>query len=203
MMDEQDQFPIEENEDGSAIVDLPDDEPELQPDGSAIIDLEEGPEFNPDFYDNLADTIDSGVLSGIAFAFVGIDGAVFWGMVMTVFSIVPGIGGAIVWVPTVFVLAVTGHIWSAVGLAAFCALVVGSVDNLLRPRLVGHDTQMHELLIFFSTLGGLLAFGAMGFIVGPILAALCVTTWEMFGTAFRRELSGTAGTQPPPARPVD
>lgn len=144
-----------------------------------------------------------GVLSGIAFAFVGIDGAVFWGMVMTVFSIVPGIGGAIVWVPTVFVLAVTGHIWSAVGLAAFCALVVGSVDNLLRPRLVGHDTQMHELLIFFSTLGGLLAFGAMGFIVGPILAALCVTTWEMFGTAFRRELSGTAGTQPPPARPVD
>ncbi len=134
-----------------------------------------------------------GVLSGLAFAVVGIDGAVFWGTVMTVFSIVPGIGGALVWVPAVVFLALTGHVLSAAGLAAFCGLVVGSVDNLLRPRLVGHDTQMHELLIFFSTLGGLLAFGAMGFIVGPIVAALCVTTWEMFGTAFRRELSGTAG----------
>lgn len=142
-----------------------------------------------------------GVLSGLAFAVVGIDGAVFWGTVMTVFSIVPGIGGALVWVPAVIILAVTGHVWPAAGLAAFCALVVGSIDNLLRPRLVGHDTQMHELLIFFSTLGGLLAFGAMGFIVGPILAALCVTTWEMFGTAFRRELSGTAGSPHASTRP--
>jgi predicted PurR-regulated permease PerM len=70
----------------------------------------------------------------------------------------------------------------------FCALVVGSVDNLLRPRLVGRDTQMHELMIFFSTLGGLLLFGAMGFILGPLLAALFVTAWEMFGTAFHTAL---------------
>jgi predicted PurR-regulated permease PerM len=133
-----------------------------------------------------------GVLSGIAFAVVGIDGAIFWGTVMTIFSIVPGIGGALVWVPAVVILAATGHVGSALGLAGFCAIVVGTIDNLMRPRLVGKDTQMHELLIFFSTLGGLLAFGAMGFIVGPILAALFVTTWEMFGTAFRRELGGTA-----------
>jgi len=66
---------------------------------------------------------------------------------------------------------------------------VGSVDNVLRPRLVGQDTKMHELLIFFSTLGGLMFFGAMGFILGPILAALFVTAWEMFGTTFRSALA--------------
>ncbi|MGH8639157.1 MAG: AI-2E family transporter, partial [Burkholderiales bacterium] len=66
--------------------------------------------------------------------------------------------------------------------------VVASVDNLLRPRLVGQDVKMHELLIFFSTLGGLMFFGAMGFILGPILAALFVTAWEMFGTTFRTAL---------------
>jgi predicted PurR-regulated permease PerM len=78
------------------------------------------------------------------------------------------------------------------------------VDNVLRPRLVGQDIKMHELLIFFSTLGGLLLFGAMGFILGPILAALFVTVWEMFGTAFRSALAepGSAAADPnyrPPA----
>jgi predicted PurR-regulated permease PerM len=80
-------------------------------------------------------------------------------------------------------------IWRGIALALFCALIVGSVDNVLRPRLVGQDTKMHELLIFFSTLGGLMFFGAMGFILGPILAALLVTAWEMFGIAFRTALA--------------
>lgn len=129
-----------------------------------------------------------GVLGGLAFWVVGIEGATFWGTVMTVLSIIPGIGAAIVWVPAAIILAATGSVWLGVGLALFCALVVGSVDNLLRPVLVGRDTRMHELMIFFSTLGGLLAFGAMGFILGPILAALFLTIWEMFGAAFRVEL---------------
>ena len=76
-----------------------------------------------------------------------------------------------------------------IALTLFCALIVGSVDNVLRPRLVGQDIKMHELLIFFSTLGGLMLFGAMGFILGPILAALFVTAWEMFGTTFRSALA--------------
>jgi predicted PurR-regulated permease PerM len=129
-----------------------------------------------------------GVLGGIAFWAVGIDAAIFWGTVMTVLSIVPGVGGALVWVPAVIILIAGGSVWQGIALALFCALVIGSVDNLLRPILVGRDTQMHELLIFFSTLGGLLAFGAMGFILGPILAALFLTVWEMFGVAFSREL---------------
>ena len=130
-----------------------------------------------------------GLLGGLAFWAVGIDGAIFWGTVMTVLSIIPGVGGALVWVPAALILMTTGAVWRAIGLAVFCALVVGSVDNLLRPRLVGRDTKMHELLIFFSTLGGLMFFGAMGFILGPILAALFVTAWEMFGTAFRSALT--------------
>src|SRR4029450_6144313 len=129
--------------------------------------------------------IAQGTLSGLAFWAVGIDGALFWGAMMAVLSIIPGIGGALVWVPTAVVLAATGQVWRGIGLAAFCALVVGSVDNVLRPILVGHDTQMHELMIFFSTLGGLLLFGAMGVILGPILPALFLTVWEVLVVALR------------------
>jgi predicted PurR-regulated permease PerM len=129
-----------------------------------------------------------GVLGGLGFWAVGLDGAIFWGTVMTILSIIPAIGGALVWLPAAIVLIATGEIWRGVALIAFCTLVVGSVDNVLRPRLVGQDTKMHELLIFFSTLGGLMLFGAMGFILGPILAALFVTAWEMFGIAFRSSL---------------
>lgn len=130
-----------------------------------------------------------GALGGLAFWAAGIDSAIFWGTVMIVLSIVPGIGAALVWVPAAVILAATGDVWRGIGLAAFCALVVGSVDNVLRQVLVGRDTQMHELLVFFSTLGGLLLFGAMGFILGPILAAMFVTVWEMFGVAFEKELT--------------
>jgi predicted PurR-regulated permease PerM len=133
-----------------------------------------------------------GTLGGLAFWAVGIDGAIFWGTIMTVLSIIPGIGGALVWVPATVILLVTGQIWQGIALVLFCGLVVGSVDNLLRPMLVGRDTQMHELLIFFSTLGGLILFGAMGFVLGPVLAALFVTIWEMFGVAFRSELAEPA-----------
>jgi predicted PurR-regulated permease PerM len=133
-----------------------------------------------------------GLLGGLAFWAVGIDGAIFWGTVMTVLSIIPGIGGALIWVPASIILITSGEVWRGIALAAFCALVVGSVDNLLRPLLVGRDTQMHELLIFFSTLGGLLMFGVMGFIVGPILAALFVTVWEMFAMAYRSSIPEAA-----------
>jgi predicted PurR-regulated permease PerM len=130
-----------------------------------------------------------GLLGGLAFWAVGIEGAIFWGTVMTVLSIIPGIGSALVWAPAALILLTSGEVWRGIALAGFGALVVGSVDNLLRPLLVGRDTQMHELLIFFSTLGGLMLFGVMGFILGPILAALFVTVWELFGTAFRSSIA--------------
>jgi predicted PurR-regulated permease PerM len=145
--------------------------------------------------------ITQGTLSGFAFWAVGIDGALFWGAMMAILSIIPGVGGALVWVPAVVILIATGALWRGIGLAAFCSLAVGSVDNFLRPILVGRDTQMHELMIFFSTLGGLLLFGAMGFIVGPILAALFLTVWEMFGSTFRNELATRDAPPPAPERP--
>lgn len=133
-----------------------------------------------------------GVLAGLAFAVAGIEGAVFWGTVMIVMSVIPGVGTGLIWVPAALVLLATGETARGLLLAAFCGLVVGSIDNLLRPRLVGRDTKLHELLIFFGTVGGLLLFGAPGFIVGPIVAGLFVSVWDIYGTAFRADLPGEA-----------
>jgi predicted PurR-regulated permease PerM len=107
---------------------------------------------------------------------------------MTVLSIIPGIGTALVWLPAAIILAAQGMWGKAIGLTLFCGLVVGSVDNLLRPRLVGKDTEMHDLMILLSTLGGIALFGITGFIIGPIIAALFVTVWDMYGIVFREVL---------------
>ena len=131
-----------------------------------------------------------GTLAGLAFWAVGIPNTLFWTVVMVVLSILPVNGGALVWVPACIILAATGRVLDGVLLATFCALIVGSVDNVLRPRLVGRDTQMHDILILFSTLGGILAFGPVGFIVGPILAGLFVTSWDIFAVAYRDVLAG-------------
>ena len=104
---------------------------------------------------------------------------------MAVLSIIPSVGSALIWAPAAIILAATGHIVKGVGLAAFCGVVVGSLDNVLRPILVGKDTQMHELMIFLGTLGGIIMFGVAGMIIGPILAALFITIWEIYGIAFK------------------
>jgi predicted PurR-regulated permease PerM len=126
-----------------------------------------------------------GILAGLAFAVVGIQSAVFWATVMAVLSFIPGIGSILVWGPAVIILAVSGHFIKALGLGIFCAAVVGSIDNFLRPRLVGKDTQMHELMILLGTLGGIVMFGVVGVIIGPIIAALFVTIWDIYGMVFK------------------
>ncbi|MPY89510.1 MAG: AI-2E family transporter [Luteitalea sp.] len=135
-----------------------------------------------------------GALAGLAFWVVGIEGAILWTTLMIVLSVIPGVGGALVWVPAVIVLIVQGAVAKGIVLALFCGLIVGTVDNVLRPRLVGRDTKMHDLLILFSTLGGIILVGVPGFIVGPIIAALFITVWEMFGAAFRDLLQEESGT---------
>lgn len=129
-----------------------------------------------------------GALGGAAFAVVGFEAPVFWGCVMALASVVPALGAALVWVPAVGVLLYQGQIAAGLGLLGWCTLVVSTVDNLLRPRLVGRDTRMHDLVILFSTLGGLAVFGPLGFIIGPVLAGLFVTGWQIFGLAYRDEL---------------
>ena len=126
-----------------------------------------------------------GAMAGAGLAVAGIEGAVFWGAVMTVLSIIPGIGSGLVWGPAAIYLLITGKTVAAITLALYCALVVGSVDNFLRPRLVGKDVKMHDLFILFGTLGGILLFGVVGFILGPIIAALFVTVWGIYGVVFK------------------
>ncbi len=126
-----------------------------------------------------------GGLAGTAFAVAGIDNAVFWGTVMAVLSIIPSVGSALVWGPASIILIVQGSVVSGVGLLIFCGVVVGSLDNVLRPILVGKDTKMHELMIFFGTLGGIMMFGITGIFIGPLIASLFVTIWEIYGVAFK------------------
>ena len=116
-----------------------------------------------------------GGLAGLAFAVVGIKGAVFWGTVMVVLSIIPAVGAALVWIPAVVYLLATGQVGAGIGLAVWCGGVVGTADNFLRPRLIGQDTKMPDLLVLLGTLGGLSLFGAVGVIIGPIVAALFLT----------------------------
>jgi predicted PurR-regulated permease PerM len=125
-----------------------------------------------------------GGLAGGAFAVAGLDNAVFWGTVMAVLSIIPSVGSALVWIPAGIILIAHGETAAGVGLLAFCGVVVGSLDNVLRPILVGKDTKMHELMIFFSTLGGIMMFGITGIFIGPLIASLFVTIWELYGLAF-------------------
>lgn len=129
-----------------------------------------------------------GGLAGLAFAVLGIPSALFWGTIMAVLSVIPSVGSALVWVPATIYLAATDNLVKGIGLFVFCAVVVGSLDNLLRPKLVGKDTQMHELMILFGTLGGIIMFGIVGMIIGPIIAGLFVTVWEIYGIAFQEVL---------------
>jgi predicted PurR-regulated permease PerM len=149
-----------------------------------------------------------GGLAGLAFAVAGIQGATFWGTIMVVLSIIPGIGTALVWVPAVIYLFAVGKTASAVGLAVWCAIVVGTVDNFLRPKLVGGDTKMPDLLILLSTFGGLSMFGAVGLVLGPIIAAVFIAVWQIYGEEFGDLLrtedpaaaDGTAVADPDPPK---
>ncbi len=146
-----------------------------------------------------------GVLGGAGFAMVHLPAPVFWGAVMVVLSIIPGIGTGLLWVPATFYLLVSGRTTAAVLLALWFLLIVGMVDNFLRPLLVGKDTRMSELLILFSTLGGLALWGIAGLLLGPIVAALFVTIWEIYGEVFAADLPpvGPIGRSDPPLGPID
>jgi len=133
-----------------------------------------------------------GTLGGLALWAAGIPSPVFWGAMIVVLSCIPGVGPALVWIPAFVYLVLTGRGVTAAVFAAWFILVVGLIDNFLRPRLVGQDTELPDLLILLSTLGGIVALGPAGLVIGPIVAALFVTIWDIFDAAFRRDQSGTA-----------
>ncbi len=121
-----------------------------------------------------------GTLGGIAFAIVGIDGSVLWGALMAFLSLVPAVGSAIVWVPAAIFLFATHQLWQGLFIVGFFVIIVGLVDNLLRPLLVGKDTKMPDYLILITTLGGMELYGINGFVIGPLIAALFIACWNLF-----------------------
>jgi predicted PurR-regulated permease PerM len=129
---------------------------------------------------NLVVGVVQGTLGGLLFAVLGISAAVFWGVLMTILSLVPAVGSGFIWVPAAVLLFATGHIVKALVLLGGGILVIGLVDNLLRPLLVGRDIRMPDYLVLLSTLGGLTVFGLSGFVIGPVIAALFLAVWDMF-----------------------
>ncbi len=137
-----------------------------------------------------------GFLSGLAFWVVGINGFVFWGVIMGLLSVIPFIGPIIIWLPVAAFMVVSGEYWQAGYLAAWFWIVVASVDNVLRPRLVGSDTQMPDVLVLLTTIGGLFMFGAIGLIVGPLIGALLMGAWAVYCREFAEELAPSTASLP-------
>jgi predicted PurR-regulated permease PerM len=134
---------------------------------------------------NIVVAITQGALGGLMFWFLGIQGALLWGVLMAFLSLLPAVGAALIWLPVSIYFLVTGAIWEGVTLAVFGVLVIGLVDNILRPLLVGKDTKIPDYVILISTLGGLSVFGLNGFVIGPLFAALFIACWDLFPSAIR------------------
>lgn len=128
-----------------------------------------------------------GLLGGLIFYITGIERALVWGVLMFALSIVPAIGCSLIWAPAGMIMLLLGNLWQGVTILLFGALVISSVDNMLRPVLLGRDTQMHSLLIFLSTLGGIAAFGFSGFILGPVIASLFLAAWQLFPEIYQKQ----------------
>jgi predicted PurR-regulated permease PerM len=142
-----------------------------------------------------------GTIGGVAFSVIGIGAPVLWGVAMAVLSIVPVVGSALIWFPAAVVLILGGQLIAGIALILVGALVMGVVDNLLRPVLVGRDTRMPDYLILLSTLGGLAAFGLAGVVIGPIIAAFFLAVWRMASEEFSRAPASVELAPPAPEQP--
>ncbi len=133
-----------------------------------------------------------GTLSGLTLWIFGVGSPFLWGVVATLLSIIPLVGAWLVLYPAALVQALQGNYWQAIGILVVTIVVIVNVDNLLRPRLVGQETGMHDLMVFFSTLGGISLFGPTGFILGPMLAALFLSLLDIYSQEFKDDLDTTA-----------
>jgi len=129
-----------------------------------------------------------GALGGLAFWFLGIHAPLLWTVVMVFLSLLPAVGAALVWLPVAIYLLTSGAVWQGVALIAYGVLVIGMVDNILRPFLVGKGTKLPDYVVLISTLGGIEVFGLNGFVIGPLIAAIFMVTWEIFATSGRTQL---------------
>jgi predicted PurR-regulated permease PerM len=132
---------------------------------------------------NLLVAVIQGGLGGLAFGFLGVRGALLWAVLMAFLSLLPAVGAGLVWVPVALYFFLTGAIWQGIALVAYGVLVIGLVDNLLRPILVGKDTRMPDYVVMITTLGGMAVFGINGFVMGPAIAAMFIAVWHIYVTA--------------------
>jgi predicted PurR-regulated permease PerM len=130
-----------------------------------------------------------GILGGLTFWAFGIEAPVLWGVVMVFLSVLPIVGPWLVMYPAALVLLLGGQVWQGITLFLIATFVVGLVDNVLEPIVIGRDSGMHDLMVFFSMLGGIGMFGVMGFLVGPVIAALFLTLLEIYGKEFSKQLT--------------
>ncbi|MFZ1500099.1 MAG: AI-2E family transporter [Giesbergeria sp.] len=121
-----------------------------------------------------------GLLGGLIFWVLGVQGPILWGVLMAFLSLLPAIGAGLIWGPVAIYFLATGALWQAAVLTAFGVAVIGMVDNVLRPILVGRDTKMPDYVILISTLGGMTLLGLNGFVIGPVIAALFMACWDLF-----------------------
>lgn len=134
---------------------------------------------------NLLVALIQGALGGLAFWVLGVRGALLWAVLMAFLSLLPAIGAGLVWLPVALYYFSTGGVWQGVALCAWGVLVIGLVDNLLRPILVGKDTRMPDYVILITTLGGMVVFGINGFVIGPVIAAMFMAVWYIYMTIRR------------------
>jgi len=137
---------------------------------------------------NLVVAIIQGTLGATLFAAVGIQSAIIWGVAMMFLSLLPMMGTSLVWFPAGIIMLMMGNIWQGIVILVLGFTIISTIDNVLSPELIGKDTQLHPLLLFFAILGGLPLFGFAGFIVGPVIVALFVSMWEIYGVEFKSQL---------------
>lgn len=121
-----------------------------------------------------------GAIGGVAFWLLGIEAALLWGVLMAVLSLLPAVGAFLIWGPVAAYLLLSGQYLKGTILVAVGVLIIGMIDNLLRPPLVGKGTRLPDYVILVSTLGGIALFGINGFVIGPLIAALFVAVWSLF-----------------------
>jgi predicted PurR-regulated permease PerM len=132
---------------------------------------------------NIVVALVQGALGGLIFWFLGVHAPVLWAVLMAFLSLLPAVGAGLVWVPVAVYFLVTGAVWQGIVLIAFGVLVIGLVDNVLRPVLVGKDTKMPDYVVLIATLGGMAIFGLNGFVIGPVIAAMFMAVWDLFSAS--------------------
>jgi predicted PurR-regulated permease PerM len=129
-----------------------------------------------------------GLMGGVLFASAGVSSPVLLGILMTISSVIPSVGSGLVWLPVGILMMVSGYFVEGLVILLVGAFLISMIDNFVRPKLVGKDTQMHPLMILFSTIGGIALFGISGFIVGPIIMSLFVAFWDIYALEFKDQL---------------